>query len=424
MKKTIYYLLAATVCICCGAKIASNNSTAIFDSGFSKKIVLHPQFTVFHVSDSVSELHFKISNKELLYTKREGQDFTSNCLIYYSLFANYNSYEVLDSDSIKFSDSNNDNSGNFLIGKISVNVTGKKTYYLKVTVVDLNRNTNVSNIITIEKTNELTRQNFLVTPKKSMVPIFKNYLKINDTVTIHYKKAKTQKIYVSYYNRNFPLALPPFSITEQPRFNYTPDNRYVLHLSKEGKLDFTPTKKGFYHFQLDTSTHDGLTLFLFSDNFPEVKKAEDMLYPLRFITSKDEYDSIELSHNLKNGIEKFWLTTANYDKEKTRSIIQSYYSRVHKANEMFTSYLEGWKSDRGMIYMIYGTPNSVYKAEYYETWTYTESINMNTYTFSFVKVMNPFTDNDYKLDRSSSYRQDWFLAVDAWRQGKAYTLNE
>jgi GWxTD domain-containing protein len=425
MKRPGYYLLAITVCICSGAKIASTglmadflNSQTVRNPVFAKTIVIQPLFQVFHVTDSISELHFKINNNQLLYTKRDGQDFTSNCLIYYNLFASYNSREILESDSVRFSDVNNDNSDNFLIGKINVNVPLGKTFFLRVTVTDLNRNMSVSDILTIDKTSDLTRQNFLVTPKNSNVPLFKNYLKINDTVTVQYKKAETQKLYVKYYNRNFPLPLPPFSVTEQPHFEYKPDSLFVVESSNQGKVDFIPTEKGFYHFQTDTSSHDGLTLFIFSDNFPEIKKAEDMFYPLRFITSKEEYDSIDLSNNLKSEIEKFWLNTTNYDKEKARTIIQKYYARVQKANEQFTSYTEGWRTDRGMIYLIYGKPKSIYKAEYYEAWTYNEATNLNVYTFSFIKTMNPFTDNDYKLDRSIIYRQEWFLSVDDWRTGK------
>jgi GWxTD domain-containing protein len=424
IKQFIYHLLFI---LCLSFEISTGGvsyAQTILNSGSDKEIIIHPQFELFHSLDSVSELHFKINNKELLYTKRDGQNFTANCLIYYNLLPTYNSREILESDSLKFFDINNVNENHFLIGKFDIPVIYGKSFFLKITVVDLNRNVNVTNIISIDKTNELTRQNFLVTPKSSNIPFFNNYLQLKDTVRIHYKKKKAQKLYVSYYNRDFPLPPPPFSNAEQSPFEYKPDQLFILHLSKDGVVDFIPSKKGFYHFQLDTSSHDGLTLFLFSDNFPEIKKTEDMLYPMRFITSKDEYDSIEMDNNLKNSIEKFWLSTTNYEKEKTRKTIQKYYTRAKKANEYFTSYVEGWRSDRGMIYLIYGKPSSIYKAEYYEAWTYSDVMASDSYTFSFVKVMNPFTDNDYKLDRSQTYRQEWFLAVDEWRQGKNYTPDE
>jgi hypothetical protein len=35
-------------------------------------------------------------------------------------------------------------------------------------------------------------------------------------------------------------------------------------------------------------------------------------------------------------------------------------------------------------------------------------------------VNNPFTDNDYALERSGAYKQNWYTAVDIWRQGRAY----
>ena len=86
--------------------------------------------------------------------------------------------------------------------------------------------------------------------------------------------------------------------------------------------------------------------------------------------------------------------------ERARTLIREFYTRVESANNYFTSYLEGWKTDRGIIYIIYGVPNVVYKNKDYENWIYGEENNMMSINFTFHRVNNPASNNDFSLSRS------------------------
>ena len=379
---------------------------------------IHPQFAVFHSSGMLSELHFKISSKELLYTRSDGINLSSNVLISYRLLPFFDSKEIVDSSSARLVDVNNDNADKYLIGKITFFAKAPNNYFLYVTVTDLNRNINVTKIITIQKDNDLNRQNFIVKSEATDIPLFHNYVGSTEKITITYKIKIPENIYVRYYNRDFPLAAPPFSEVTPNPFRYKEDSMFVLKLSPEGILHFTANRKGFYHFQCDSSSHDGFTLFNFSETFPEIKKSEEMLPPLRYITSKVEYDDLNNEPNKKVAIEKFWLNSTS-NKDRARGVIKKYYNRVQEANNYFSSYIEGWKTDRGMIFLIYGSPSMIYKTENLETWIYGEEKNVNSLSYSFIRVNNPFTDNDYTLERSAFYKQSWFMSVDAWRQGRA-----
>ena len=122
------------------------------------------------------------------------------------------------------------------------------------------------------------------------------------------------------------------------------------------------------------------------------------------------------SKNIKKEIDKFWIKNAG-NPDRARVIIRKYYNRVQDANAMFTSYHEGWKTDRGMIYIVYGPPNVVYRSSHHETWIYGEVGNMLSVNFKFLKVKNPFTDNDYSLtDKSPIYKDGWYNAIDTWRR--------
>ena len=92
------------------------------------------------------------------------------------------------------------------------------------------------------------------------------------------------------------------------------------------------------------------------------------------------------------------------------------------ANTYFTSYTEGWKTDRGLIYIIFGLPVTIYKAENIERWIYGTSQSNKTLVFNFMRQENPFTANDYVLSREEMYKISWTQAVDTWRNGRVYSV--
>jgi GWxTD domain-containing protein len=82
--------------------------------------------------------------------------------------------------------------------------------------------------------------------------------------------------------------------------------------------------------------------------------------------------------------------------------MELYYSRVEYANRHFTHYREGWRTDMGMIYIIFGPPNDVSRHPFevdskpYELWRY---YDLN-YDFVFIdesgfgdyRLINPLYD--------------------------------
>ena len=59
-------------------------------------------------------------------------------------------------------------------------------------------------------------------------------------------------------------------------------------------------------------------------------------------------------------------------------LMEEYYSRVEYANKNFKHYLDGWRTDMGMVFIIFGSPNNVDRhpfdidAKPYEVWYYYE----------------------------------------------------
>ncbi len=413
-------LLVVFCLVACGSSRSDRYKTE--SKSYKKDIsAIHPEFSVFHINDSISELNFKITSKELLYTRPDGFNFYSNVLISVRLLPSYDSKIIVDSTSIRLVDENNEGIDKFLIGKININTKTMGDYYARITVSDLNKNTDVTKVLFIQKDNELSRQNFLVRSVSTNMLLFGNTVNTDEAVVIKYKESISKKLFVGYYGRSFGLPLPPFSVSEIMPFQYLPDSTFTIEMEKGNAL-FTPHLTGFYHFQLDTTKRVGLTLSNFSGTFPEIKKAEDMLPPLRFLTSKDEFQELNEISNKKEAVDKFWLSCGG-SKERARELIRKFYTRMQDANANYTSYVEGWKTDRGMMYLIQGPPNLIYKSATRESWVYGEENSINSITYVFSKVINPFTDNDYELQRSQQFKQLWYACVDAWRQGRSYFNN-
>ena len=116
-------------------------------------------------------------------------------------------------------------------------------------------------------------------------------------------------------------------------------------------------------------------------------------------------------------VERFWLDAAG-SKDRARSAIRTYFERVENANRYFTSYVEGWRTDRGLVHIIFGSPNTIYRAPDTETWIYGEENNMMSLTFRFSKRDIPFTNNDLVLDRDPTFKGAWYRNVESWRNGR------
>ena len=414
----------------CTSSSHSTNSQNLSHIYKTKQDGLHPKFAVFHRTGTTSELHFKINSKDLLYTK-QGDDgtFSARISIQYRLISSYETKDIIDSATVTMSDPFSSTPRD-IIGKIDFSATFTNGYVLQIDLTDMNRNITSKTFINIDKLDHNTRQNFIVLAgptkgtdsvfhwRKNKIPVFRDNIGRDERFFIKYR-TPDETIHVRYYHRDFPLPSPPFATSNMIPFEYHADSLFTLQLDEKDTVGIKLNSPGFYHIQADTNTKDGLTLFRFEDDFPKVKKPIDLLQPLRYLTTKQEYEVLSGYKNLKTAVDSFWVY-AGGSHERARSLVKKFYNRVEDSNEYFSSYLEGWRTDRGLMYIIYGPPNIVYKSSDSESWVYGEENNFNSLTFTFLKVINPFTDNDYRLERNQIFKTSWFNSVEMWRQGRVY----
>ena len=420
------------------SKISNRNLSYIYtkESG-----ILHPKFIVFHISDTISRIYYLINSKELLYSREnDKQEFTANFAFSYRLYQSLESKELLDSASKQhlipayknpefigtrsanaqdYSYRQISKTGQQIINYIDFKAGSPNTYLLEAAVFDIKRNQTAKTFINIDKRTKFNRQNFLIESQAKETPVFSENITSNEYFSIHCNDPYMSALFVGYFKMNFPISLPPFSVESQKSLFMSRDSAFVLQFSDSNIATFQLQKDGVYHFQIDTVIEDGLTLFRYYDDFPKVTSVEQLIEPLRYITTKQEYEEMLNHENKKTALDNFWLkATGNPDRGK--HLIREYYNRIQDANEFFTSYMEGWKTDRGMIYIVYGIPDIVYKSSASEIWIYGEENNLMSLNFAFDKISNSFTDNDYVLNRSPIYKSSWYNAVEAWRQGIVY----
>jgi GWxTD domain-containing protein len=155
---------------------------------------------------------------------------------------------------------------------------------------------------------------------------------------------------------------------------------------------------------------------VFQKDFPWISGVESMTAPLRYITTNDEFDELRFSLDKQKAVSSFWLNCAP-DEVRAKKLLSSYYKRVEEANLYFTdSFSEGWKSDRGLVYVAYGPPSRIIRSQGKEVWYYSVE------NADFGLQMHFLEGKKVKLDRSLDYRQSWYLTVDSWRNGKVSNL--
>jgi len=370
---------------------------------------------VYHTTDSTSTLFVEVLFSDLVYQKDPYTGlYTSSYRLSYKLTAGYDSKDILQTSSLVSGDSLNYGKNTGIVHSFEINAKYPDDYLLEITLYDFNRQSGSTRYLEVVKNTMDGRQDFLVLNRNKGL-IFKNYIPEGEQFKIITDQPDLDYLYVSHYQREFPVARPPYTEDRQEIFDYKPDSTYIIPVFN-GESDWMMLDKpGFYHFRKDTVSREGLTLYNFYQGFPEITAAEQLKYPLRYITTRKEYDSLMENSNIKAGVDDFWLQTARTP-ERAKALIQKYYSNVEDANLYFTSYLEGWKTDRGIIYIIFGKPDYVYRGKGTEEWIYGEPQNRSSLRYTFVKVNNPFTDNDFMLLRSPTLKDSWFITVQSWRR--------
>lgn len=367
---------------------------------------LQPYFTIYQTADSTF-LYGLVHTTELLY---HIENDTAKALfsVYYELRPSFESALIHDSSTYYFPLLRDSVAGDFRFWFPIKKIPGVRPV-LKLLVKDEFLKKESERILIPDFTANNLQQKFVLADTTG-IPLVRTTVRPDETFTFISSIYGTASTLVRCYFRTFPHPAPPFSKKADPRFSFRPDSIFQYNVGNHLQLH----REGIYHFQTDTSGKEGFTVFVFDPWFPEFKSPAQLIPPLRYLTMRNEYQEMLQKENPKEAAESFWLKTGGRN-DRSKALIRIYYQRAQEANRRFTSYVPGWKTDRGMIYMILGPPASVYRSDNLEQWTY--NTDNGTITLDFKQILNPFTDNDFSLVRREEYEYPWYQWVDKWRKG-------
>jgi GWxTD domain-containing protein len=161
-------------------------------------------------------------------------------------------------------------------------------------------------------------------------------------------------------------------------------------------------------------------LVIVDADFPRVTTRRGMAETLLYLATEKEYNEILKSENeeeMRRRFDRFWLHLGETP-ERAANLIRQYSTRVEEANLEYSAYKEGWKTDRGMVHVVFGTPGLIERRHRQEVWTYAAG-----YMFLF-ELVNPTRLDEpvenWVLVRDATYEQAWAKEVDRWRRGQAF----
>lgn len=156
--------------------------------------------------------------------------------------------------------------------------------------------------------------------------------------------------------------------------------------------------------------------------YPRVVTIDQMIDALAYIARDRELEHIRDGADEAERRARFDAFWGNLipNRQEAASVMTAYYSRVEEANVLFSTYKEGWKTDRGMIYIVFGPPLSRQTEPMRELWRYSYAA-VNDPDFIFARLtppgLHPAYPN-YLLNRNPGYERPWRRSIERWRDGR------
>lgn len=370
-----------------------------------------PELHIFHPSKKRSKLFVKVPTKDLAFEgSGEGSD-KARFRITYRIYKNYEYRTFFDSSHTevritKERLSTDAHTTAFRIPKAD------RYYLVAVKVRDLVAEREAQAFLYYRPYSQAGDQNYLVKEASTSQLHMKPYLPKDQKVRIE-PTIDTDSLLVSRYNPvAFGPAAPPFKedFTNKELFGLNPDSTFTI--GREQPISFD--KAGFYGIKA-VGGKNILPLRVTGSAFPELKQPRQLRQSIRYITSKSNYEELK-AKSAKAAVDEFWLARANRKKDQAREMIQQYYQRVQQANAFFTTYKKGWKTDRGLIYTIFGKPYIVYRTNTREVWIYPNKSSLPTLEFRFERRDHALAPVYFELQRSRFYEDPFYQAVEQLRQ--------
>jgi GWxTD domain-containing protein len=392
---------------------------------------INPRYNVTNTSDQESVLSVKFFASDLFFSEANPKGVpTALMLVTVKLF-NISQGKLLADTAVYNLTIVKEEGKPEYIYNIPLKVGKGIEYMAEVKILDRLRLQVVQAFIPFNTLSATNKYNFRAQGHFDKNELFNHVLRVNEYVNLVYMKGHVDSLYISFYKPFREIPDPPSMLLPEKTLNYKPDK--VVAIPYSDTLPMMFPKEGVYLCSIGRDTIDGFTFLNFGPSYPALTNPEVMIEPLAYLASQDAVANLRSSVKPKIALDEFWIKYGG-NVEKARELIRIYYTRVLYSNYYFTSYKEGWRSERGMIYIIYGPPDKVYKTSEGESWGYRKPVMKSSwggrYTvtddylfFNFRKRESIFTDNDYYLSRNETLITYWDKAVLSWQKGIVFRLD-
>jgi GWxTD domain-containing protein len=392
---------------------------------------INPRYGVINQSDQVSVLSVKFFNSDLYFNEAnpKGVLMAMNTVSVH-LFNVSQGKTLVDTANLKLDIVKEEKRDEYLYD-IPLKTERGFEYVAEIKIVDRIRLMTVQAFVSFNTTSENNRYNFFARGHFLHNQLLNSVIRKNEYLNLIYPKKPIDSIFISFFKPYEGIPYPPSMVLPERTISEKPDTIVGLQYSDTMPMMFP--RKGIYLCTVGKKITEGYAFMNFGTSFPAMTTPEDMIEPLAYLASEDEMAALRANAKPKLALDEFWIGCGG-NTEKSRELIRIYYTRTLYANLYFTSYREGWRTDRGMIYLLYGPPDKVYKTATEENWGYRKSeiktswgtgyhVKEDYLFFKFNKKDNKFSDNDYALSRSEAINTYWDKAVLKWRKGVVFRLD-
>lgn len=244
------------------------------------------------------------------------------------------------------------------------------------------------------------------------IPFDQNYLNVNQSLL--FKTAKTPTVQGFFYPITFEVPFPPMETrpADVPKeLEVVPIGDFLTNIPKEFN------DEGYFFFQTDTLGRSGQLLKTVHEAFPKVEDWEEMVQMVTYISTRKEHETLLLAQDKKKALDQYWINLTR-NPEVAKELIRNYFRMVEFANILFTDFKEGWKTDRGMVFIVMGPPQKVNFYLDREVWSYAGIDDNSEIRFTFARSKTILTPHFYTLNRSRAYQPVWFKNISQWRSGR------
>jgi GWxTD domain-containing protein len=332
---------------------------------------INPRYNVINKTDESSELSVRFSTSDLFFSEANPQGVpTAMVIITVKLYSMSQGKALADTAVLDLSIVKETGKQEYVYN-LPLKVEKGVEYLAEVKILDRLRLLVTQDFVQFNTLSYNNRYNFRIQGHFDKNELFSSVLRIDEYVNLLYSRGHVDSLYISFYKPFREVPDPPSMLLPEKTLDYDP--LQVAALPYSDSLPMMFPKEGIYLCSIDRNIKDGFTFLNLGSTYPKVTTPERMIDPLIYLTSQDELTELKSAAKPKAALDEFWIKCGG-NVDKARELIRIFYTRVLYSNYYFTSYKEGWRSERGMIYIIYGPPDKVYKTSEGESWGYKKPV--------------------------------------------------